>query len=559
VDQQVAQLYRRHRPAAAPDRVHRHARPRRGFDGGKPDVDSVDGTASFAADGSSGVLFLFNPGPRPTQAYLMLDESLGISNASSTGTWLANELYPREENAGSMAQTPIGLWNHGDAASFYVPATSAMVIRLRRQAPTDTATSATPTTTTTPAYLRYPLVLNLTHTSAASTVVPTGNTGQFYVKVNVTGATGLEGATAKFEVMVAVADPKLYRLQSVYVNGILAYKSSQDQCTTAMPTGTPVSCGVFSVTFGGSALLRNNQEATLTSPDPNATFAAPSWFNSTLNLDAALLAQLNASQKRYPVPWVKGDMTATWLGNRLLLYIYVTQPGVNTTRPRLFLGGEEQQLTEAYNSRGNKDNRCFLGFYFDATPLAAGQHPLALWLPKMNGTSQLRGVFWSGIRDSSTSEVVGPQPAGNLRTCAAAAAAGEAPAPAKKGLKNVLYLVVDDLRPQLGAYGQKQTLTPNLDAFAQTATVFDNAYCNIAVCSPSRNSFLSGMWPRSSHIYNFVNHVRQATCPDVVGATAWVGGALRNVSIAKTEGAAGECCSECTADPACHAWTYTGA
>ncbi len=65
-----------------------------GFDGGKPDVDSVDGTASFAADGSSGVLFLFNPGPRPTQAYLMLDESLGISNAASTGTLPANEPFP---------------------------------------------------------------------------------------------------------------------------------------------------------------------------------------------------------------------------------------------------------------------------------------------------------------------------------------------------------------------------------------------------------------------------------------------------------------------------------
>ena len=249
-------------------------------------------------------------------------------------------------------------------------------------------------------------------------------------------------------------------------------------------------------------------------------------------------------------------MTAAWLGNRLLLYIYVTQPDVNLTRPRMWLGGVEQQLTVAYNSRGNFDNRCFLGWYFDATSLSTGHHDLSLWLPKLNGTSELLGLFWNGIHDQYTSTVVGPKPAGDLKQCASAKPV--APAPSKDA-KNILYLVVDDLRPQLGAYGQTQTLTPNLDAFAKTATVFDNAYCNIAVCSPSRNSFLSGMWPRSSHIYNFVNHIRQATCPNVIGEMAWQGNVLRNVTVAKTEGAAGECCSQCTSDPACQAWTYTGA
>jgi len=80
------------------------------------------------------------------------------------------------------------------------------------------------------------------------------------------------------------------------------------------------------------------------------------------------------------------------------------------------------------------------------------------------------------------------------------------------------------------------------------------------VLSPAAGTAtLPGRWPRSSHIYNFINHVRQATCPGVVGSTAWAGAGYRNVSVGKTEGAAGQCCSECTKDPACHAWTYTGA
>ena len=61
---------------------------------------------------------------------------------------------------------------------------------------------------------------------------------------------------------------------------------------------------------------------------------------------------------------------------------------------------------------------------------------------------------------------------------------------------NVLYLVVDDLRPDLQAYGQNFTHNPNIAKLAARATVFDNAYCQISVCSPSRLSFMMG---KSSH------------------------------------------------------------
>lgn len=197
-----------------------------GNGGGKPRLGYLDGTASFADDDSEGVIFLFNPAPRPTSGWLRLDESLGIANASSADTWLAHEIYPREEEDG--VQTPVGLWGHGSSVEIYVPPTTALVLRLRKQ------TNARPTTNaaaskSNPSSLVavgdsiLPLILNLTYTSATAHVQTTGNAGKYRVSVNITGAVGLVGDAAKFEVITAVPDPKSYQLHSVYVNGKLAY------------------------------------------------------------------------------------------------------------------------------------------------------------------------------------------------------------------------------------------------------------------------------------------------------------------------------------------------
>ena len=89
-------------------------------------------------------------------------------------------------------------------------------------------------------------------------------------------------------------------------------------------------------------------------------------------------------------------------------------------------------------------------------------------------------------------------------------------------------------------FGEPWMVTPNLKALAESSTVFNRAYCNIAVCSPSRMSFLSGRYPvRSSGVqlsicrlfwtnlsfyltlqhhtltFNFINHIRQADCQEV--------------------------------------------
>jgi arylsulfatase A-like enzyme len=56
------------------------------------------------------------------------------------------------------------------------------------------------------------------------------------------------------------------------------------------------------------------------------------------------------------------------------------------------------------------------------------------------------------------------------------------------GAKNVLHFVIDDLRPEMNvAYGQTHMVTPAFDRLAREGLTFDNAYCQIAVCAPSRN------------------------------------------------------------------------
>ena len=60
---------------------------------------------------------------------------------------------------------------------------------------------------------------------------------------------------------------------------------------------------------------------------------------------------------------------------------------------------------------------------------------------------------------------------------------------------NVLMIAVDDLRPELGCYGNSLIQTPNIDKLARQGIVFKNAYCNIPVCGASRASLLTGTRP----------------------------------------------------------------
>ena len=68
---------------------------------------------------------------------------------------------------------------------------------------------------------------------------------------------------------------------------------------------------------------------------------------------------------------------------------------------------------------------------------------------------------------------------------------------AKQKPKNVLFIVVDDLNNTLGTYGHPIVLTPNIDNLAKQGIQFNRAYCNYAVCNPSRSSFLTGVLPET--------------------------------------------------------------
>src|SRR5512137_2556270 len=80
---------------------------------------------------------------------------------------------------------------------------------------------------------------------------------------------------------------------------------------------------------------------------------------------------------------------------------------------------------------------------------------------------------------------------------------------------NVLFIVVDDLRPELGCYGKGYIKSPNIDRLARTGMVFDRAYCQQAVCSPTRSSLMTGTRPDTTKVWDLVTHFRTAL-PDVV-------------------------------------------
>ena len=80
---------------------------------------------------------------------------------------------------------------------------------------------------------------------------------------------------------------------------------------------------------------------------------------------------------------------------------------------------------------------------------------------------------------------------------------------------NVLFIVIDDLRPELGCYGASNIVSPNIDALAASGVRFDRAYCQQAICGPSRASVLTGLRPDSARVHGNHTHFRDHY-PDIV-------------------------------------------
>jgi arylsulfatase A-like enzyme len=77
--------------------------------------------------------------------------------------------------------------------------------------------------------------------------------------------------------------------------------------------------------------------------------------------------------------------------------------------------------------------------------------------------------------------------------------------------RNILMIVVDDLRPQIKAYGVPWMVTPHIDRLASQGVLFERAYVQQSICSPTRNSFLSGRYPDKTRTWNFIDDFRSGS------------------------------------------------
>jgi iduronate 2-sulfatase len=80
---------------------------------------------------------------------------------------------------------------------------------------------------------------------------------------------------------------------------------------------------------------------------------------------------------------------------------------------------------------------------------------------------------------------------------------------------NILFIAIDDLRPELGCYGEKFVKTPDIDELAQEGLRFTRAYSQEAICGPSRASLMTGLRPNSCGVVENVTYFRD-TIPDVI-------------------------------------------
>jgi hypothetical protein len=200
-------------------------------------------------------------------------------------------------------------------------------------------------------------------------------------------------------------------------------------------------------------------------------------------------------------------------------------------------------------------------------PNARGDAESMLWLLTLCATAahatpevQLVEAGGAAGHEVKASMVRSAAPVAPTPAAATAAPPGYS---AAQPARNVLYLVFDDLRPDLSFYGAAWMRTPHLQRLAESGTTFEAAYCQETVCSPSRMSFTTGRRPNSTRAWNFLNHIRQAECDAMPGVqlsgtpligTRHRGGvSFRDLPPGDSGGSA-QCCTDCHASRGCAGW-----
>jgi iduronate 2-sulfatase len=74
---------------------------------------------------------------------------------------------------------------------------------------------------------------------------------------------------------------------------------------------------------------------------------------------------------------------------------------------------------------------------------------------------------------------------------------------------NIVFISIDDLGPNLGAYDNKYIVSPNIDEFANNGMTFRSTYCQAAVCAPSRASLMTGFRPDSTRVWHLGDKFRK--------------------------------------------------
>jgi iduronate 2-sulfatase len=83
-----------------------------------------------------------------------------------------------------------------------------------------------------------------------------------------------------------------------------------------------------------------------------------------------------------------------------------------------------------------------------------------------------------------------------------------------------LFIAVDDSRPEVGVYGVTAVKTPNIDALSREGIRFTRAYTQMATCSPSRTSLLTGLRPDTTGVKDLTTHFRSVV-PNVLTLPQW--------------------------------------